>query len=171
MNQFIEECRREWRRLRVPRSIADDMAAELQSDLAEAVADGVAPEDVVGGDARAFARTWAAERGAARTRRREAFVIAAIALFVAIAITGAALVFFASPSQSVQTALPRALLARPSPAPSPETVTAVWVAAPDLATERSGDGTRTAGIALLLVGVGGSAAVTLFSVWRTRAAL
>ncbi len=171
MNQFIEECRREWRQLRVPRSIADDMAAELQSDLAEADADGVAPEVVVGCDARAFARTWAAERGAARVRGRGAFVFATVALFVAIAITGAAFVFFASPSQSVQTALPRALVAPPSSAPSPETVTAVWVAAPDLAVQPSDDGARTAGIVLLLVGVGGSAAVTLFSLWRTRAAL
>ena len=43
MNDFVEECRREWRRLRVPKHLADEMAAELAADLEEA-----APEDVLG---------------------------------------------------------------------------------------------------------------------------
>jgi hypothetical protein len=55
VNQFIEDCRREWRRLRVPKSTADDMAAELEADLAEARSDGTPPEELVGSDPRSFA--------------------------------------------------------------------------------------------------------------------
>ena len=66
MNAFIEECRREWRRLRVPDPIANEMAADLASDLAEAEAEGVSPEEVLGSgafDPRSFAASWAGERG------------------------------------------------------------------------------------------------------------
>ncbi len=66
MNEFVEECRSEWRRLGVADAVADDMAAELTADLAEAEAEGVSPEDVLGSgafDARSFATAWAAERG------------------------------------------------------------------------------------------------------------
>jgi hypothetical protein len=81
VNEFVEKCRREWRRLRVPAAVADEMAAELDADLDEADAEGVAPEEVVGDDARAFAVAWAAERGfvAKRSLLRRARVPAAIA--------------------------------------------------------------------------------------------
>ena len=36
MTAFIEECRQEWKRLGVPDSMAEEMAAELEADLAEA---------------------------------------------------------------------------------------------------------------------------------------
>ena len=48
MPAFIEECRYEWKRLGVPDSMADEMAAELESDLAEAEADGVSAAEVLG---------------------------------------------------------------------------------------------------------------------------
>ena len=38
MPAFIEEGRYEWRRLGVPDAMADEMAAELEADLAEAQA-------------------------------------------------------------------------------------------------------------------------------------
>ena len=38
MNEFVEECRREWNRLGVPDPVANEMAAELEADLEEAEA-------------------------------------------------------------------------------------------------------------------------------------
>jgi hypothetical protein len=69
MSQFVEECQKEWSRLGVPEATANEMAADLEADLAEAQADGVSPEEVLGNgyfDARSFAASWARERGVAR---------------------------------------------------------------------------------------------------------
>ncbi len=64
MTAFVEECRREWKRLGVPDLLADEMASDLEADLAEAEADGVSTAEVVGeSDPRRFAATWAGERG------------------------------------------------------------------------------------------------------------
>lgn len=99
MNEFIEQCRSEWRRLGVPDLVADEMAAELAADLQEAAAEGVSAEEVLGsgaGDPRSFAAAWAGERGVierpGRGFPRSSRVIAAIALFALIAIVGGALV-------------------------------------------------------------------------------
>ena len=66
MSDFVEECRREWRRLGVPDPVANEMAADLTVDLEEAEAEGGSPEDVLGNsafDPRRFAAAWAAARG------------------------------------------------------------------------------------------------------------
>jgi hypothetical protein len=66
MNDFVEKCLREWRRIGVPDAIANEMAADLDADLRDAAADDVAPEEVLGNgifDAPSFARSWAAARG------------------------------------------------------------------------------------------------------------
>jgi hypothetical protein len=64
MTAFVEECRQEWRRLGVPDLLADDMATELETDLADAEADGVSAAEMLGeSDPRRFAATWASERG------------------------------------------------------------------------------------------------------------
>lgn len=64
MSSFVEECRREWRRLGVPDILADEMAEDLEADLAEARSEGVPASELVGdGDPRRFAATWASERG------------------------------------------------------------------------------------------------------------
>ncbi len=64
MSTFVEECRREWKRLGVPDSIADEMATDLEADLEEAQADGVSSAEMIGeSDPRRFAATWASERG------------------------------------------------------------------------------------------------------------
>jgi hypothetical protein len=66
VNEFVEECRREWRRLGVPDPVANEMAADLTADLQEAEADGGTPEDVLGNsafDPRRFAAAWAFARG------------------------------------------------------------------------------------------------------------
>ena len=113
MNEFVEECRREWKRLRVPDPIANEMAADLEADLSEAEAEGASPEEVLGSgafDPRSFAASWAAARGVAepptaatvrpptpRARpRRTLGVLAALAGSAAIGLVvlvGAALVF------------------------------------------------------------------------------
>jgi len=66
MTEFVEECRREWRRLGVPDPIANEMAADLTADIEEAEAEGGSAEDVLGTslfDPRHFAAAWAGARG------------------------------------------------------------------------------------------------------------
>src|ERR1700678_3007638 len=66
MSEFIEECRREWRRLGVPDPIANEMAADLAADIEEAESEGGSAEDVLGNsafDPRGFAGSWAVARG------------------------------------------------------------------------------------------------------------
>ena len=64
MNAYVEECRHEWKRLGVPDGLAEEMATELESDLAEAEADGIAAAEMLGdSDPHRFAATWARERG------------------------------------------------------------------------------------------------------------
>jgi hypothetical protein len=74
VNDFVEQCRREWKRLGVRSAVADEMAAELTADLEE----GASPEDVLGSDAAdpgSFAAAWARERGVIPRRRRNPRVI------------------------------------------------------------------------------------------------
>ena len=66
MSDFVEQCRQEWRRLGVPDPLAEEMAADLASDLSEAEAEGVSADELLGTsvfDPRSFAASWAAERG------------------------------------------------------------------------------------------------------------
>ncbi len=70
MNEFVDTCRDEWRRLGVPDVVANEMAADLAADLDEAAADGGSPEDVLGNgafDPRRFADEWADARGVIAT--------------------------------------------------------------------------------------------------------
>ena len=48
MSGFVDECRREWKRLGVPEAVANEMAADLAADLDEAAAEGVSGEEVLG---------------------------------------------------------------------------------------------------------------------------
>lgn len=87
MSPFVEECRREWDRLGVPDLLAEEMAAELEADLAEAQADGVSAAEMTGeSDPRRFAASWASERGlvpepATQKRRRRIWPWVVVALF------------------------------------------------------------------------------------------
>ena len=110
MNRFIKECRREWKRLRLPDSVANEMAADLAADLAEAEAEGASIEDVLGSsafDPRSFAASWAAERGVSQPPRAPAgspprwWPIAAIAA-IAVALVGALLVIAPKPGVHFQ---------------------------------------------------------------------
>jgi hypothetical protein len=90
MSTFVEECRREWKRLGVPDLMADEMATDLETDLAEAQADGVSAAEILGeSDPRRFASTWAEERGLVseppppKSRKRLWIAVAAVvALFL-----------------------------------------------------------------------------------------
>lgn len=105
MNDFVEQCRHEWKRIGVPDPLAEEMATDLTHDLQEAAAEGVSTEQLLGRmafDPAAFAATWATARGIARqppsppdTRRRPLIAIALTAL-AAITLTVAALVLFHS---------------------------------------------------------------------------
>jgi hypothetical protein len=101
LNEYVAECRREWRRLGVSSAIADEMAAELEADLDEAPSlDEALGTDAA--DAHAFARRWALERGVVPPPRRglRAGVVAALAAFALAAIAGALLMIVSSPSHS-----------------------------------------------------------------------
>ncbi|HEY3183193.1 MAG TPA: hypothetical protein VGJ77_10180 [Gaiellaceae bacterium] len=184
MNEFVEECRSEWKRLGVPDPVAGEMAADLAADLEEAEAEGASAEDVLGTgafDARSFAAAWAAERGVVRRPRsglpRRSRVPAAIATFaLIIAIVGAVLVIAASPAAPRVSAFPAAppnvALTRVAPTPAPtDGAIAVWVVAPEdllgdtLPTNDSGVDTRTVGSVLLIVGLAGFVPLTLFWLW------
>ena len=100
MSDFVEQCRSEWKRLGVPDPLAEEMAADLASDLREAEAEGVSAEEYLGSsifDPRSFAASWAAERGiipvppSQGNARRRPFVLAAFTAVSAIALIFAAL--------------------------------------------------------------------------------
>jgi hypothetical protein len=101
VNEFIDECRREWRRLGVPDAVANEMAADLTADLDEAAAEGGTPEDVLGNsafDPRRFASAWAVARGVTGppspdvpTRRRPPVAIV-LAVLAAVLALGAGLI-------------------------------------------------------------------------------
>jgi hypothetical protein len=93
MTAYVEECRREWKRLGVPDLLADEMATDLEADLVEAEAEGVSAAEILGeSDPRRFAEIWASERGLVsespprkKSRKR---------LWIALALVLAVLVFF-----------------------------------------------------------------------------
>jgi hypothetical protein len=101
MTAFVEECRREWKRLGVPDLMAEEMATDLEADLAEAEADGVSAAEMLGeSDPRSFAASWARERGlvpaeAPRRNRRRVWpwvvlaVVLVVGFFVSFAAVGA----------------------------------------------------------------------------------
>jgi hypothetical protein len=86
-------CKRTWRRLGVPRSDAAEMLAELDADLVAAAEEGVAPEDYVGADPRAFAIEWAEARGLVRPRLR---LLSSSATALVGALPGAGFALFAA---------------------------------------------------------------------------
>jgi hypothetical protein len=154
VKDFVEKCRREWRRLRVPDAVANEMAADLEADLAEAEADGASPEEVLGNgvfDPRSFAASWAGERGVipppseTGTQAKRPLVLAAIAALALIAVTGAALAIFARSGSVAMVPSPRSRLS-----PPPDMGQA-------LHAHLSGLDVRRIGATLLLVGLVGIA--------------
>lgn len=102
MSDFVEQCRREWRRLGVPHALAEEMAADLASDLCDAEAEGVSADELVGSDPRSFAAAWAAKRGvAARPSRRPRFLVAFTALAAVAVVVAAVLLATGEPKVSL----------------------------------------------------------------------
>ncbi len=101
MNDFVEECRQEWRRLGVPDPIANEMASDLAADIEEAESEGGSAEDVLGNsafDSRGFAASWADARGVTAaptsdrpTRRRPVLAIALAIATLLLVMAGAVL--------------------------------------------------------------------------------
>jgi hypothetical protein len=100
MSDFVEQCRREWRRLGVPDLLAEEMATDLASDLSEAEAEGISTERFLGSsasDPQSFAASWAAERGIIPERshrdsaHRRSRVLVAFTAIAAITVIVAAL--------------------------------------------------------------------------------
>lgn len=192
MNDFVEECRREWRRLGVRDPLADEMAADLRADLEEAAGEGATPEDVLGSgafDPRAFAAAWAAERGVVDQRSRTRFVggrhagrPAAIAALAIIAIIGAALVIVSSSGDATRELVRHPAIAGREimvvPPPSVErTVTvspdgrSIWMVPPGAlfgidGAEESGDTARIVGSVLLAVALAAILVTALLWWWR-----
>ena len=125
MSDFVEQCRREWARLGVPDPLADEMAADLASDLGEAEAEGVSAEELLGSsafDPRSFAASWAAERGIlpvppgpGNAGRRPLALVAFTAVAAIALIVAAALIVTGQPRVSVVTSTRPHL---PSPPPA-----------------------------------------------------
>jgi hypothetical protein len=136
MSEFVEQCRVEWKRLGVPDLIAEEMAADLTADLAEAEADGVSAQALLGstaGDPRSFAASWAAERGiiptrpGRPTRGRPRFLAAFTAIAAAALIVSALLLATGEPKVTLVTSTGKtpSLIAPPSTLlPPPGRVTA-----------------------------------------------
>jgi len=125
MSDFVEQCRREWKRLGVPDPLAEEMATDLASDLREAEADGVSAEELLGSsafDPRSFAASWAAERGVipepperGRGRRRPLALLAFTGVAAFALIVSALLLLTGRPTVS----LVRSEVARPHLVPAP----------------------------------------------------
>jgi hypothetical protein len=179
VNEFVEECRLEWKRLRVPDPVADEMAAELSADLAEAEAEGVPPSEVLGtADPRSFAAAWAAERAVIPPRRvklhRRSLAAAGVAALAIVAAVGAALVIFASPAAQP----PATRLALPPASGGPVTVQVrtpgVWVAEAKPAVwvsfrevKNTGVDIHRSGEVLLIVGILGLLLSTSLVFWAS----
>ena len=100
MSDFVEQCRQEWKRLGVPDPLAEEMAADLASDLTAAESDGISAEEFLGSsvfDPRSFAASWAAERGvipeppSRGNARRKPLALATFTAIAAITLIVAAL--------------------------------------------------------------------------------
>ena len=170
MSQFVKACRREWSRLGVPEAAANEMAADLEADLAEAHAEGASPEVVLGNgyfDARSFAASWALARGVVNVRPRlgptvqlsirtltlvaSALVCAAVAAVGLLLLAGRAVGSMSASAIAVR---------RPS---FPRQVPAIFVS-PHRFFSGPGIGIDLAGWVLLIAGVLGFALTLWF--WR-----
>jgi hypothetical protein len=125
MSDFVEQCRKEWKRLGVPDPLAEEMAADLAFDLREAEAEGVSAEELLGSsafDPRSFAASWAAERGIipapagrANVRRRPLVLVAFTAVAAIALIVATTLLLTGEPKLTLRTSRPPHPLAQLPP--------------------------------------------------------
>jgi hypothetical protein len=175
VREFVDECRREWRRLGVPDPVANEMAADLTADLEEAEAEGGSPEDVLGNsafDPRRFAAAWAAARGVTRapTPERPSLwrppIAIALAVLLGVLTIGAGLALLVRRSSSIAFAT-RRIAAVTGPfhlfAPGPGRVVVRGSLGPTFV------GTGVAGVDLQpiawMVFIVGVVGLALFAVW------
>jgi len=189
VSPFVEECLREWKRLGVPEPVANEMAADLAADLAEAEADGTSPEEVLGSgafDARSFAAAWASERGivpaarpaSAPPRRRRWLMSALVASFALLALVGAVLAIRGDPPRNVNVRI--ALPAAGGPPRFHSVTPGRLRAVPRLLPGAGGVlvppngqvtvvNVRPIGIVLLIVGlIGAAVSLVVWAPWRRR---
>lgn len=165
VSRFVEECRREWKRLNVPETIAEEMAADLSADLEEAEAEGSSIEDVLGSsalDPRAFAATWAAERGVSRAPApppsRRWLTVAALAA-TTVAVAGILMLLAPRPRAHLASTggAPAVVVQLPAPRPPAGFATHAQAIAGHL---------HTAGLLVLALGI--LAMIATSWVWRSR---
>jgi hypothetical protein len=173
MSEFVEECRKEWSRIGVSGNLANEMAADLEADLAEAQADGVSPEEVLGNgifDPAAFAASWAVARGivgagpqTTTANQHRTWALAAAALVSAAAAMVGLLILVVRPMGSVSVAaaaFPRRLV-RPIPG--------IFITPQRIFAEHSNNVLALLGVALFvaaLIGLG--ITFWLWRSWSTR---
>jgi len=174
MNRFVDDCLKEWKRLGVPSAMAQEMAADLTADLAEAEAEGASPEQVLGNgffDARSFAASWATARGVVPARTRSVLavthsawtVVACGAVSLFIAVVGLALAISGHASMAVS-AVRRSVNVLPAPFAGPRRFSIVGPFPPDRALFLHDGPVHLVGWALLAAGVAGLALT--FWLWR-----
>jgi hypothetical protein len=132
----------EWKRLGVPDPLAEEMAADLTADLAEAEAEGVSADELLGSSAsapRSFAASWAAERGIIpvppsrpNARRSPRFLVAFTAVAAIALIVSAVLLATGQPKVALVTsrAAPPRLVSPPSALTAPPGRVTASAAAP-----------------------------------------
>lgn len=178
MSEFVEECRREWRRIGVPDPVANEMAADLTADLEEAEAEGGSPEDVLGNNAfdpRRFAAAWAVARGVTgpaipdRSPRWRPAVAIALTVFLGALSIVAGLVLLGGQSRSSIAFATRRIVAGPGPirlfAPGPGRFAVPGPLGPFMRTQISGIGPHPIALVLLIVGVVGLALLAVLYWW------
>lgn len=174
MSQFVDECRKEWKRLGVPAAMAEEMAADLTADLAEAEAEGASPEHVLGNgvfDARSFAASWATARGVVPARGRVVWavsrsawtLVAGAAVSLLLALIGLALVTGGHGSMSVA-AVKGSISVLPAPFMGARRFTKVLPFPPDGVTFVHDGPAHVAGWILLAAGLVGMG--TMAWLWR-----
>lgn len=180
MSEFIDECRREWRRLGVPDPVANEMAADLTADLEEAEAEGGSPEDVLGNsvfDPRRFAAAWATARGVTgpppapdRPSPWRPPVAFALTVLLGLVTAVAALMLLVGRSGTSIAVAARRFAAAPGPfrllRPGPGPIV-VPVPAPFTATRFAGVDLHPLAVLVLVAGVVGLGLVT-FLYWTRR---
>lgn len=183
MSEFVEECRREWRRLGVPDPVANEMAADIEADLEEAEAEGGSAEDVLGNsafDPRRFAAAWAVARGVTSPPTpepsfvRRPLAIALTALLGILTIGAGLVLLVGSRGHSFSVAV-RGMVAGPGPArvfvPGPGRVGVFGPLGPPFArTQIAGLDVYPLAAMLLVIGIVGLGllAVLYWSPWWGR---
>jgi hypothetical protein len=101
MTDAVGECRRTWRRLGVAKDVADEMAVDLEADIAAAAAEGFSVPSVVGSDVRGFATAWATERGVVGPRLRLALTASAALIGAIPGVAGGLFVAYGLSSEAM----------------------------------------------------------------------